>query len=66
MNTEPMGTEQLAEAALEPNTDSGRVFLLKRWWSKQEVIAENELISRKISKLSAAERRAVSEAAARY
>lgn len=70
---ESANLEQLADAELQNNetatndpSENGRVFLLKQWWSKQEILAEYELIKQKVSRYSASERKAISEAAARY
>jgi len=60
--------EELLEAASrleETNTsigDTGRRFILKRWWSREEILAEQKLILNKESRLSAAQRKAVMSA----
>lgn len=60
--------EELLEAASrleETNTsigDTGRRLILKRWWSREEILAEQKLILNKESRLSAAQRKAVMSA----
>ena len=57
--------EQIANESARIHNHAEGVFLLKRWWSKQEIIEENDLISKKVSRLSALERRTIAEAASR-
>lgn len=59
--------EELLEASqrVEANTATGatgRRFILKRWWSREEIIAEQKLILNKESRLSASQRKAVMSA----
>lgn len=59
--------EELLEASqrVEANTateDTGRRFILKRWWGREEIIAEQKLILNKESRLSASQRKAVMSA----